>query len=96
LKGKPFGHTQALDFQILQEVSMDRRLNMIFNLVGWGNFWNIIENGSKLLTIEFLCTLHVTALGVAFRLFKQTFTLTWRELSNLIGLDAALEDYNRH
>ena len=84
---------------------MDRELDMIFNLVGWGNFWDITENGSKLLTIEFLCTLQMTELGVAFfRLFKQSFTLTWRQLSNLLGfpptaaidLDAALEDINRH
>ena len=81
---------------------MDRELNMIFNLVGWGNFWNITENGSKLLMIEFLCTLQVTELGVAFRLFKQTFILTWRELSNPLGfppiaaidIDAMLQDFN--
>ena len=34
LKGKPFGHTQAFDFQLLQEAGMVRDLDMIFNLVG--------------------------------------------------------------
>jgi hypothetical protein len=60
--------------------------------------------GSMLLTLEFLCTLQMTELGVAFRMFQQTFILKWRELSNLHGfsptaatdLDYALEDFDRH
>jgi hypothetical protein len=43
-------------------------------------------------------------MGVTFRLFAREFSLTWRELSNLLGfptnaaldLDIGLEDFDRH
>jgi hypothetical protein len=57
-----------------------------------------------LLTIEFLCTLRTTELGVYFRLFKQEFYPTWRELSDLLNfsfnilvdIDEALGDFEKH
>jgi hypothetical protein len=104
LKNKVFTHTPVLDHDLLKEAGMDFELNIIFSLVGWGSFWNITELGSKLLTIEFLCTLQTTDMGVTFRLFACEFSLTWQELSNLLGfptnaaldLDTTLEDFDRH
>jgi hypothetical protein len=72
--------------------------------VEWGSFWNITEQGSKLLTIEFLCTLQTTATGITFRLFRQKLSLGWRDLSTLLNfpadtaldLEPALEYFNKH
>jgi hypothetical protein len=64
---------------------MDAEFDLIFPLVGWESFWDITELGSKLLTIEFLCTLQTMKDGVTFRFFKETFNLTWRKLSNYLG-----------
>jgi hypothetical protein len=66
--------------------------------------WDVSKLGSKLLTIEFLCTLRVTDSGVYFRLFTREFYPTWRELSNLLNfpnnipldIDEALEDFKKH
>jgi hypothetical protein len=83
LKNKAYTHTPILDLTLLHEIGMDAEFNLIFPLVGWDSFWDITELGSKLLTIEFLCTLETTEDGVRF--FQETFNLTWRELSNHLG-----------
>jgi len=57
LKNKDFIHTPTLDPILLQEIGMDTEFDLIFQMVGWTNFWNITELGSRLLTLEFLCTL---------------------------------------
>jgi hypothetical protein len=73
LKKKEFTHTPMLDSELLQEAGMDSELDLIFALVGWGSFWNITEQGSKVLTIEFLCTLQTTTTRITFRLFDKNF-----------------------
>jgi len=57
LKNKDFIHTPILDPILLQETGMDTEFDLIFQMIGWINFWNITELGSRLLTLEFLCTL---------------------------------------
>jgi len=57
LKNKDFIHTPTLGPILLQETGMDTEFDLIFQMVGWTNFWDITELGSHLLTIEFLCTL---------------------------------------
>jgi len=57
LKNKDFIHTPTLAPILLQETGMDTEFDLIFQMVGWTNFWNITELGSHLLTLEFLCTL---------------------------------------
>ena len=52
---------------------MDVEFDFIFRAVGWKNIWNIHEQGSKLLTAEFLCTLQTTDTEVKFRLFAKEF-----------------------
>jgi hypothetical protein len=74
IKNKCFTHTLILDLGLLREAGMDAEFDLIFPLVGWDSFWNITELGSKLLTIEFLCTLQTTKDGVMFRFFKEKFT----------------------
>ena len=56
LKNKDFIHTPTLDPILLQETGMDTEFDLIFQMMGWTNFWNITELGSRLLTLEFLCT----------------------------------------
>jgi hypothetical protein len=103
-KDKEFTHTPAFDLALLQKVGMSSEFNAIFSLLGWTSAWDVSDLGSKLLTIEFLCTLRITESGVYFRLFTHEFYPTWRELSNLLNfpnnilldLDDALEDFEKH
>jgi hypothetical protein len=104
IKDKEFTHTPAFDLALLQEAGMSTEFDTIFSLLGWVSAWDVAELGSKLLTIEFLCTLRTTESGVYFRLFKQEFYLTWRELSDLLNfpsnisvdIDEALGDFEKH
>jgi hypothetical protein len=64
---------------------MSSEFDVIFSLLGWMFAWDVSELGSKLVTIEFLCTLRTTESGVYFRFFTHEFYPTWRELSNLLN-----------
>jgi hypothetical protein len=55
-------------------MGMDIEFSFIFQVVGWDSFWSIAEHGSKLLTLEFLCTLQITDTGVKFRLFGKEYS----------------------
>ena len=70
LKNKDFIHTPTLDPILLQETGMDTEFDLIFQMVGWTNFWNITELGSRFLTLEFLYTLQYYEWEIAFRMFK--------------------------
>jgi hypothetical protein len=80
IKDKEFTHTPTFDLALLQEAGMSSEFDTIFSLLGWASTWDVAELGSKLLTIEFLCTLRTIKSGVYFRLFKQEFYPTWRSL----------------
>jgi hypothetical protein len=104
IKDKEFTHTPAFDLALLQEAGMSSEFDTIFSLLGWASAWDVAKIGSKLLTIEFLCTLRTTESGVYFRLFKRKFYPTWRELSDLlifpsntpVDIDEALGDFEKH
>jgi hypothetical protein len=89
--------------EFMQEASLDSEFSQIFALLGWTSFYNTSERGSRVLTLEFLCTLKSSNDGVTFRLFRQEHTLSWRKLSNALGfaegcvldLDSSLEDFDR-
>ena len=51
----------------------------------------IQENGSHLLTIQFLCTLREVDDGVSFRLFGVERYFNWRNFSHLLGLARACQ-----
>jgi len=101
LKNKDFIHTPTLDPIVLQETGMDIKFDLIFQMVGWTNFWDITEQGSRLLTLEFLCTLQYYE---GFQMFKQDIMLSWRELSDHLGFssrcildtDSDLPNFERH
>jgi len=69
-------HTLVLDEVFLCEAGMASGLDTIFQFVGWSSIATITELGSRLLTIEFLCTLKLTETGIYFRLFTQKFCFT--------------------
>ena len=75
LKTQRFIHTYVCDPALLQSIGMNAEFKIIFKTVGWENVWHIDELGSKLLTIEFLCTMQTTDSEVTFRLFGKYFSI---------------------
>ena len=69
IKHRSFGHTRAFDPDLLEKTGMDIDFARVWHAVGWDDFVPIEENGSRLLTIQFLCTLREVDDGVSFRLF---------------------------
>jgi len=82
---------------------LDVEFDFVFIAVGWEGVWNVVEQGSKLLTLEFLCTLQITDTGAKFRLFGKEFSSPWKDLSLLLAfnsqcvvdVDHALQDFDR-
>lgn len=62
---------------------------VVFDAIGWTNFWDIQEEGSVLLTKEFLSTLRVqesrAGTNIYFHFFNQEYNLSLRELSTHLG-----------
>ena len=67
LKRRSFGHTKAFDPDLLEKTGMGIDFARVWHAVGWDAFAPIEENGSRLLTIQFLCMLREEAKGVHFR-----------------------------
>ena len=78
LKTRRFIHTFVYDLSLLQSTDMNAEFKIIFKTIGWENVWHIDELGSKLLTVEFLCTLQTTNSEVTFRLFGKEFSIPWK------------------
>jgi hypothetical protein len=103
LKNKEFLHTLNFDNNLLQATGMNTEFELIFRNIAWEDAWIITEEGSKLLTMEFLCSLILDDDNVEFRLFNGSFTMTWKTLSTTLGfaencsLDvyASLHDFDR-
>jgi hypothetical protein len=103
LKNKEFSHTPNFNNNLLQATGMNTEFELIFRNIGWDDAWIITEKGSKLLTMEFLCTLTLDDDNVEFRLFNRSFTMTWKTLSTTLGfakknsldVDASLHDFDR-
>ena len=53
----------------VKATNMDFDFARVWHAVGWDDFVPIEENDSRLLTIQFLCTLREVDHGVSFRLF---------------------------
>ena len=68
------------DPALLQVTGMDIEYDFIFRTIGRESVWNINEQGSKLLTTEFLCTLQLTDTEVKFRLFGKEILFLGRSL----------------
>ena len=64
LKCRIFGHTKAFDSDLLQKTGTYTDFARICHVVGWDGFVSVEENGSRLLTIQFLCTHRVVDDGL--------------------------------
>ena len=69
IKNRSFDHTRAFDPELLEKTDMEFDFARVWHAVGWDDFVPVEENGSRLLTIQFLCTLREVDDGVSFRLF---------------------------
>ena len=87
LKDRVFQHTTLYDDKLLQEIGMKDEFDSIWRAVGWESIDPLDEPGSRLLTIQFICTLGYDDKHVYFRLFHTDYQLTWRELAHHIGLN---------
>ena len=66
IKDRSFVHTQAFDPELLIKTGMYEDFATVWHAIGWGNFVPVEEYGSRLLTIQFLCTLREVENGVYF------------------------------
>ena len=90
LKRRSFGHTKAFDPDLLEKTGMDVDFAHVWHAVGRDGFAPVEENGSRLLTIQFLCTLQEEAKGVRFRFFWNEYYYAWRDFRNLLGFSDCL------
>jgi hypothetical protein len=65
-KRRDFGHTKAFDPDLLMKTGMDVDFARVWHAVGWDGFVPVEENGSRLLTIQLLCTLREVDDGISF------------------------------
>ena len=63
---------------------MNAEFASVWRAVGWSSFADVTEMGFRDLTIQFLCTLVETDMGVSFRFFRKEFVMTWRDLSMVL------------
>ena len=66
IKDRSFVHTRAFDPELLIKTGMYEDFANVWHAIGWGNFVPVEEYGSRLLTIQFLCTLWEVENGVYF------------------------------
>ena len=57
LKNQNFVHTWAFDPDLLIKTGMYEDFSNVWHAIGWDNFDPVEEYGSRILTIQFLCTL---------------------------------------
>ena len=76
LKDRSFVHTRAFNPDLITKTGMHEDFSNIWHGIGWDNFVPVEEYGSRLLTIQFLCTLREVENGVYFRLFGKEYFLS--------------------
>ena len=90
------------DFLI--KIGMYKDFSNVWHAIGWDNSVPVEEYGSRLLTIQFVCTLREVENGVYFRLFGKEYLLSWKTLAGHldfnkcwpISLEQACHGFNRH
>ena len=103
LKNRSFVHTRAFNWELLIKIGMSKDFATVWHAIGWDNFVPI-EYGSRLLTIQFLCTLWEVENGVYFQLFGKEYLLSWKTFAGHldfnkrwpISLDQACRSFNCH
>ena len=85
LKDRDFLHAPSFDPSLLHKIGMDVEFKTVLQAIGWRKIDPIWEEGSRFLTIQFLCTLRNDNDGISFRLFGQEYELSWKELAKILG-----------
>ena len=85
IKNHEFDHTPLYDPTLLQAIGMDVDFTSISKAIGWEEVDPVWEQGSCLLTIQFLCSLKEVDNGITFRLFEEEHFCTWKDLAQHIG-----------
>jgi len=85
VKTKELTHTPIFDSALLHETGMDSEFELIFRMIGWEDAWEISEQCSKLLTMEFISSLDFDDDNVHFRMFNKPFTHTWKTVTKALG-----------
>ena len=85
IKNRLFIHTPTYHPDLLTKIGMDSEFAIIWKAIGWENIAPVDEHGSRLLTIQFLCSLQEVEGGITFHLFEKEHYLTWRNLSSHLG-----------
>jgi hypothetical protein len=67
---------------------MNTEFITIRKAVGWENVAPIDEQGSHILTIQFLCSVKEVDNGITFRLFEKEYFLRWKNLSIHLGFNS--------
>lgn len=104
VKDRIFLHTPLYNPELLQKTGMESEFEIVWKAVGWETIDPMDEEGSRLLTIQFLCSLQEDQDGIIFRLFEQQYFVTWKDLSLHLGfnrkcateIDHAMPHYNRN
>ena len=85
IKDCVFDHTPLYDPTLLKAIGMGDEFTSIWKAIGWEEVDPIWEQGSHLLTIQFLCSLKEVDNGITFRLFEVEYFCTWKNLAQHKG-----------
>jgi hypothetical protein len=76
VKDREFVHMPAYDPDLHENIGMDTEFTTIWKVIGWENVAPIDEQGSHILTIQFICSLKEVDGGITFYLFEKEYYLT--------------------
>ena len=85
IKDHEFEPTPLYDPMLLQAIGMDVEFTSIWKAIGSEEIDPVWEQGSPLLTIQFLCSLKEVNNGITFLLLEIEYFCTWRDLAQRIG-----------
>ena len=85
IKNCEFVHMPLYDPTLLQAIGMDVDFTSISKAISWEEVDPVWEQGSRLLTIQFLCSLKEVDNGINIHLFEIEYFCTWKDLEQHIG-----------
>ena len=104
IKDHMFNHTPLYDPALLKAIGMNDEFTSIWKAIGCEEVDPVWEQGSRLLAIQFLCSLKEVNNGITFRLFEEEHFFTWKDFAQHIGfqqrclidIDHAIRGFNCH
>ncbi len=66
LSDREYAHTREYSPELLKKIGMNVEFRSIWKAIGWQRFAVVDEPGSRLLTLQFLCTLNEIEDGFFF------------------------------